>query len=114
MICPITVAEGNTSYFDENGVIYSTGKKLLLYAGAVEGAFQIPDGVEEIGAAAFSGAKLSDVTIPGSVTDIDVRHSSTAGNCRASRSPAAFRVWEINCSATATIWLRPPSEMVSV
>lgn len=46
MICPITVAEGNTSYFDENGVIYSTGKKLLLYAGAVEGAFQIPDGVE--------------------------------------------------------------------
>ena len=68
--CPITVAEGNTSYFDENGVIYSTGKKLLLYAGAVEGAFQIPDGVEEIGAAAFSGAKLSDVTIPGSVTDI--------------------------------------------
>ena len=70
VICPITVAEGNTSYFDENGVIYSTGKKLLLYAGAVEGAFQIPDGVEEIGAAAFSGAKLSDVTIPGSVTDI--------------------------------------------
>ena len=70
MTCPITVAEGNTSYFDENGVIYSTGKKLLLYAGAVEGAFQIPDGVEEIGAAAFSGAKLSDVTIPGSVTDI--------------------------------------------
>mgnify|MGYP004622616827 CR=1 FL=1 len=68
--CPITVAEGNTSYFDENGVIYSTGKKLLLYAGAVEGAFQIPDGVEKIGAAAFSGAKLSDVTIPGSVTDI--------------------------------------------
>ena len=68
--CPITVAEGNTSYFDENDVIYSTGKKLLLYAGAVEGAFQIPDGVEEIGAAAFSGAKLSDVTIPGSVTDI--------------------------------------------
>ena len=64
------MAEGNTSYFDENGVIYSTGKKLLLYAGAVEGAFQIPDGVEEIGAAAFSGAKLSDVTIPGSVTDI--------------------------------------------
>ena len=70
VICPITVAEGNTSYFDENGVIYSTGKELLLYAGAVEGAFQIPDGVEEIGAAAFSGAKLSDVTIPGSVTDI--------------------------------------------
>ena len=68
--CPITVAEGNTSYLNENGVIYSTGKKLLLYAGAVEGAFQIPDGVEEIGAAAFSGAKLSDVTIPGSVTDI--------------------------------------------
>ena len=68
--CPITVAEGNTSYLNENSVIYSTGKELLLYAGAVEGAFQIPAGVKEIGAAAFSGAKLSDVTIPGSVTDI--------------------------------------------
>lgn len=52
-------------------ITYSEDKKELIKASGISGAFIIPDGVESIGAWAFSWCSgLTSITIPSSVTSI--------------------------------------------
>ena len=72
----ITVSGENTNFKSVNNVLFTyDGKRLIQYpAGSTATSYVIPDGVETIGAYAFSGSdKLTTVTIPNGVT--------TIGNC---------------------------------
>lgn len=71
----ITVDEDNEDYMAEDGVLYSKDKlKLLCYPQAKEGdSFAVPEGIEEIGIAAFCQTSLKEITFPESLITID-RH----------------------------------------
>ncbi|WP_400239719.1 leucine-rich repeat domain-containing protein, partial [Methanomethylophilus alvi] len=69
----INVAEGNTAYVSENGVLFNKSKTSLIQypAGKTDSAYTIPDSVTSIEDSAFSGCtSLTSVTIPDSVTSI--------------------------------------------
>lgn len=67
----IYVSENNTEYISKDGVLYSAdGKTLITFPGGRKGEYQIPEGVEEIGAAAFWGCNLTSVYVPDSVERI--------------------------------------------
>jgi|GEM_PF-1835692 len=69
----ITVAEGNSSYVtDESGVLFdAAGTTLMLYpAAGAGGSYAVADGVTAIAPYAFSGASLSEITVPDSVTEL--------------------------------------------
>ena len=69
----IKVDSKNTEYTDENGILYSKDKKTLFcYPWCREGdSFTIPEGVTTIGFAAFYSAKLSSLSFPTSLKEID-------------------------------------------
>ncbi len=70
----ITVSEYNEHYKSVDGNLYSKdGKQLVCYAmGKQESTFDIPDGVEKIGYAAFQNSfNLTDITFPDSVMTIE-------------------------------------------
>lgn len=68
----IFVAEGNTDYMDDDGVLYNAdGTTLVRYPCARSGAFVIPDGVTAVGINAFTGSSLTSVTIPDSVDSLN-------------------------------------------
>lgn len=70
--CIITVNSNNENYCDINGVLFSKNrKKLLFYPCGKSGPYSIPIGTEEIESFAFSGASLSAVNIPNTVTKIN-------------------------------------------
>ena len=76
--CPlnsITVSEQNESFTSADGVLYSKDMSVLMQAPAkTKGSFDIPDGVETIGAGAFECCYgLTSVTIPYGVTKIGSR-----------------------------------------
>lgn len=66
------VEDGNAGYGSDEGVLFSAGKReLMYYTTGKTGAYIIPDGVEFIGWDAFYGSRgLTAVTIPGSVRRI--------------------------------------------
>ena len=69
----INVAEGNTVYVSENGVLFDQAKTTLLVypAGKPESEYAFPESVTTIGASAFWCCdNLTDITIPSSVTAI--------------------------------------------
>jgi hypothetical protein len=68
----ITVAEANEVYTSEDGVLFNKDKTaLLLCPEGRSGAYTVPSSVTDIVYCAFEDcAKLTDVTIPGSVTSI--------------------------------------------
>ena len=69
----ICVAEGNTAYTSEDGVLFSKDKTVLhsYPAGKTESEYAIPGSVTSIDSYAFSGCtNLTSVTIPDSVTSI--------------------------------------------
>ncbi|MGE4577645.1 MAG: leucine-rich repeat protein [Candidatus Methanomethylophilaceae archaeon] len=68
----IFVAEGNTDYMDDDGVLYNAdGTTIVRYPCARSGAFVIPDGVTAVGINAFTGSSLTSVTIPDSVDSLN-------------------------------------------
>ncbi len=72
----ITIDEDNEDYTSEDGILYSKDKKqILCYPQAKKGdSFAVPEGVEEIGIAAFCQTSLKEISFPKSVTTLD-RHS---------------------------------------
>ena len=68
----ILVASDNRNYMSEGDVLLDKNQSALIwYAMGKTGAYEIPDSVTRIGAAAFRGcANLTSVTIPDSVTSI--------------------------------------------
>lgn len=69
----ITVDEGNTKYYAEDGVLYSKEDNVLLMypCGKEGGSFVIPDGVTAVGTYAFNNAKkLTEIVVPESVTEL--------------------------------------------
>ena len=69
----ITVATDNTRFCAEDGILFSKDKRsIVLYPAAKQGSsYTIPDGVETIGNAAFSGAQIESVTLPDTITYIE-------------------------------------------
>ncbi|MGM9553855.1 MAG: leucine-rich repeat protein [Faecousia sp.] len=70
----IDVAEGNTAFLSEEGVLFNKDKTMLhtYPAGKTEAEYTIPVGVTSIGMRAFDGCRnLKHVTIPDSMTSID-------------------------------------------
>lgn len=66
----IAIASGNTSYTEEDGIIYSADKtKLVIYpVTKTEKSFTVPSTVTEIGKYAFCKSKLESLTVPAEVT----------------------------------------------
>lgn len=63
------VAQDNNTYSSLDGALYDRdGVTLLRYPAARTGQCRVPDGVEVIAASAFSKCKVSDVTLPATLT----------------------------------------------
>ena len=82
----IYAVDGNTSrtYWSEEGVIFAyndvtAATEIAYVPAAMTGEFVIPDGVTTIPMKAFSGTKITSVTIPTSVTSIEM---NAFYNCR--------------------------------
>lgn len=66
----------NPVYSSHNGILYYTsevaqeGKELVFIPSNITGHYTIPDDVESIGQNAFTGANITTLTIPSSVTNI--------------------------------------------
>lgn len=84
----VTVADGNTEFSSENGVLYSKDKtELLLYPMAKPAEnFAIPDSVTYIDSYAFKGARYLKNVTAGALTSIE---SSAFMNCEALTSFSA-------------------------
>lgn len=68
----INVADSNSNYSSQNGILYNKAKTLLIHAPiGIQGNITIPNSVTSIGDAAFFECRgLTNVTIPNSVTSI--------------------------------------------
>ncbi|MBR4504538.1 MAG: leucine-rich repeat domain-containing protein [Candidatus Methanomethylophilaceae archaeon] len=67
----ITVAAGSAHFSSEGGVLYSKdGKTLIRFPGGISGSFEVPNGVEIIGKAAFSDCEGIKSVSMGSVIEI--------------------------------------------
>lgn len=71
----IAVDEKNKNYTSVDGVLYSKDmKNILCYPPAKDGeTFTIPNGIEEVGIAAFTDTALTEIILPDSVSTLD-RH----------------------------------------
>lgn len=65
------VAEGNEEFASVDGVLFTKDMKtLLMYPGAKEGAYIIPEGIEKIGSYAFVKCRLTSLTFADSVRTV--------------------------------------------
>lgn len=68
----VTVAADNTSYVAQDNVVFTKDMtKLVMCAAGKEGAYTVPAGVTTIVNSAFRGCKLSAVSLPTSVANIE-------------------------------------------
>ena len=69
----ITVADGNTTYSSQNGVLFNaTATTLLWYPRSRAGGYSVPQGVTVIASSAFSGASLlTSVALPDGLLEIE-------------------------------------------
>ncbi len=69
----IELASGNPSFCAVDGILFSKDKtSLLVYPGGKQGSYEVPSGVQRIGAWAFGHSPyLSGIIIPSSVARID-------------------------------------------
>lgn len=75
----ITVSGGNKNYLSENGVLFDKNKNTLIRypAGKTDASYTVPDGVAIIDEGAFNCTRLTNITIPYSVTTIGKSAFST-------------------------------------
>ena len=87
----ITVDKKNKDYVAANNVLYTKEKDMLvLCAACKEGTFSVPDGIKYIGAAAFSGTKLSEIVLPDGVLTIGTYAFEAAYDLRSVNLPASL------------------------
>lgn len=69
----VAVEEGNKTFYSVDGVLFDRESATLIYypMGAPASSYTIPEGTKIIGADAFLRCNLSEVIIPGSVTNIE-------------------------------------------
>lgn len=66
------IADGNPYYSVKDGVLFSSdGKKLITYPSGKNKKYDVPEGTEIIGAGAFSGSPIEQVSFPDSLLRID-------------------------------------------
>ena len=69
----LETAPGEGAYVADDGVLFTRDRAVLvLYPRGRTGGYRVPDGVRAIGERAFFGAALSEVEVPGSVTEIGI------------------------------------------
>ena len=75
----IVVAAGNTVYRNDNdGVLYTIANVLIKYPSGKEGPFTIPAFVTALGRYSFAEASLQTITVPNTVTSVQVGAFSNA------------------------------------
>lgn len=94
----MNVAEGNSKFSSEDGVLYNIGKtELLLYPMAKSDTdFTVPDSVTRIDSYAFQGARYLKNVTAGDLTSIE---SSAFTNCEALTSFTAASLSEVEFQA---------------
>ncbi len=95
-----TVRDGNPKYAsDEKGVLFSANKEtLLLYpAGRKAEAYAIPEGTKCIGVSAFLESKITEVTIPSSVSEIGSSAFSGCNNLSSVTIPSGVTTLPYQC-----------------
>lgn len=94
----LNVADGNTEFSAQDGVLYDKGQtELLLYPAAKSDAdFTVPDSVTHIASYAFQGARHLKTVTAGNLTSIE---SSAFTNCEALTSFTAASLSEVEFQA---------------
>lgn len=71
-VTAFSVAQGNTVFSAADGVLFRNGGRVLAQYPRKDSraTYEVPEGVEEIGYAAFEGTALTEVTFPDSLTRI--------------------------------------------
>ena len=94
----LNVADGNSNFSSENGVLYNKAKtELLLYPMAKSDTdFTIPDSVTSIADNAFKGARYLQTVTAGDLTSIE---SSAFMNCESLTSFSAKSLGEVKLQA---------------
>lgn len=69
----ITVDAGNRNYTSAGGALYNKSEtELIEYPGGLTAPFAIPNSVGDIGAQALASCEITGLTIPASVTNIEI------------------------------------------
>lgn len=77
----IFVDDGNGSFYDKDGVLFSWAKTLIAYpSGKTSDNYTIPNGTLGISYAAFENDHLNKVTVPGTVTSLNKGDEPTFKN----------------------------------
>jgi len=107
-----TVDANNNNYKDINGVLFSKdGTILQQYPIGRSGDYTIPDGVVTIAGKAFNSAKITNLTIPASVTtmgDMSIKGCSSLKSVSFAESSSLTSIGEqtfYNCTSLESITL---------
>ena len=113
----ILVAEGNTSYLSEDGILFDKGKTTLIaYPAKKEGTYDIPASVTVIKDRAFAFSGLTSITIPTGV--ISIGECAFAGSGLTSiRIPASVTTIEMgsfwNCISLTSVTFADNSQLTT-
>lgn len=111
----ITVATNNPYFCAENNVIYSKDKKKVIQ-GKASGIFVLPEGIEEIGAYAFSYGEMNSIQFPKSLVKVGISAFSDCNKLK--KVVMGENVKEIgacafsNCDGLKTVILKDKVEKI--
>ncbi len=102
------VAEGNTSFVEEDGVLYSADKTKLYYYPMAKGgtSFTVPASVTLLGYNAIFGTNLTEITFEDGTADLTLGFGCLAKNTNVSKITLPERVKAIYSSVFAA-WKAP-------
>ena len=112
-ITSITVDESNSTFSENDGVVYSKdGSVLIAYPAGRLGDFSVPEGVRVIGDSAFSGCKgLTGISIPESAATIENLAFAATGLSEITIPNKVHSIGEsafANCRELKTVFIEGP------